>query len=141
MGNEINENEVQKKDRNSFTIKFILVFLFTCLAAAGLFLLWTWLAYQKRYSTELIRAGLVLLYILPCLLGGKMLRTFVKGNTWLFGAILGACYFAAVLVLSVVVKGSGIQINQLRMAPFLLCVISGITGTLRLHRKKEQVKE
>ena len=133
--NEITENDTGKKEKSGFTGKFILAFLFTCLAAAGLFLLWAWVAYHKRYSAEFIRAGLVLVYIIPCLLGGRMLRAMAKGNAFLWGAALGACYFGAVLLLSCIIKGTAVQAA---VAPLILCIISGAAGTLRRHRKKEK---
>ncbi len=136
--NEITENDAEKRQKSGSGGKFVLAFLFTCLAAAGLFLLWAWISYNKRYSAEFIRAGLVLVYIIPCLLGGRMLGAMAKRNVFLPGALLGACYFAAVLLFSYVIKGADVQAAA---APLILCTISGAAGTLRLHRRKEKEQE
>lgn len=137
MENEITENEDKKQQKSGYVWKFMIVFIFTCLSAAGLFLLWAWISYNKRYSAELIRAGLVLIYMIPCLLGGRMIRFLADGKRLLWGAGLGTCYFAAVLLLSFLVKGTALQIDKLRAAPLILCVVCGIAGTLRLHRIRE----
>lgn len=136
--NEITDNETEIRQKSGSAGKYVLALLFTCLSAAGLFLLWAWVSYNKRYSAEFIRAGLVLVYIVPCLLGGRMLGAMAKRNVFLPGAALGACYFAAVLLFSYVIKGADVQASA---APFILCTISGAAGTLRLHRRKEKEQE
>lgn len=135
---EENKEKEEKQPKSGFWGKFTGVFLFTCILAAGLFLLWTWISYNRRYSAELIRAGLVLVYIIPCLLGGRLIGFLADGKGPLWGAALGCCFFAAVLVLSVLVNGKALQIDRLCAALLVLCVVCGIAGTLRLHRKQEE---
>ena len=73
----VNTQEAENKEgvkKSRFGWKFFAVFLFTCLLAVVLLVLWAWISYNVRFSVSVIRAGLTLIYILPCLLGGRMLR-------------------------------------------------------------------
>ncbi len=135
---ENREDEEKKRNGSGFLGKFTGVFLLVCLFAAGIFFLLAWISYNRRYSAEFIRAGLVLVYIIPCLLGGRILRHLAKERAFLWGALLGGCFFAAVLVLSVLVKGITLQADRIRLAPLVLCIVCGIAGSLRLHGKEKE---
>ena len=75
------ENEQKAKRKQNDIGRFLAVAVLTIVLAAGYFLLWAYLSYELRLSAEVIRAGLVLLYIIPCWIGGRVLRRCMHGRT------------------------------------------------------------
>jgi putative membrane protein (TIGR04086 family) len=131
--------EQKEKKRPAFGWIFAGVTLLTLLAAAGLFLLWAWVSYHMRFSAEVIRAGLLSLYILPSLFGGKMLAGARCGRPLLWGAVLGAVFYAALLAASLlpaIVSGSGLpEPDRTDLLPLLLSVLSGALGAARFKKR------
>jgi putative membrane protein (TIGR04086 family) len=117
----------------------IIAFGVTLLAAAGQFLLWAWVSYHLRFSTELIRIGLLSLYIFPCLLGGKMLARMRLAKPMLWGAGLSVCYygvlFAASLLVTFAAEGALSEPELTDVLPLFLSVFSGMAGSIP-HKKR-----
>ena len=75
---KIKENNTEKrhsqKRAGGYAIRFFGCWLLTVALAVGMFLFWIYLSFEMRLSAEVIRAGLMVLYILPCFLGARMVR-------------------------------------------------------------------
>ncbi len=127
-----------KKKKTGYGWKFVLFFFLTCLLAMVLFFSWAWISYHMRFSTELIRVGLTLLYIIPCLIGGKMLCAARMKAAPLWGAGLGIGYFILLLVLSFIKSGKIPQTWTVDVEIPFMCVLSGITGTLRFKKRGDR---
>jgi putative membrane protein (TIGR04086 family) len=130
-------NTRQKKKagkRPGFGWVFAGIVFLILLMTAGLFFLWAWISYQRRFSTELIRVGLIVMYSLPCLLGGRLLtRTrCVASPAW--GVALGACTYAVLFVLSCVEQGGVLEVEQLDAMTPLLYLASGGLGGIRIRK-------
>ena len=128
------ENEQNVKRKPNHIGRFIAVTVLTAALAAGWFLLWAYVSYELRLSAEVIRAGLILLYILPCWIGGRVLRRCIPDRAFVWGAVLGVAFYAIFFVLAAL-DGKTVQITQTHMINGILCVLSGIAGTLRFRRK------
>jgi putative membrane protein (TIGR04086 family) len=132
-------NSKKKKTKHrSFGWIFAGLLLLVLLTAAAFFLLWAWVSYHMRFSAEVIRAGLLSLYILPCLLGGKILTHTRCAKPLLWGAGLGIA-FALLLSLgaaafSYFMEGVLPEPDLTGAFPPLLCILSGVIGAIR--RKK-----
>lgn len=134
--NQALEKENEKKKKSSFWGKFLGIVLLTVLVAAGLFLLWVWISYRMRFSAEVIRVGIMALYIIPCLLGGRLIRRCRASGAVFWGIALGACYFGVILAISLGMRGGKLDMNSVGIAIPLMCVLSSVTGTIRLKNAK-----
>ena len=87
------ESREQNKEKKTNCVgRFLAVAVLVVMLAAGWFLLWAYVSYNLRLSTDVIRAGLVLLYILPCWIGGRVLRRcMMDAATSLIGSIVASC--------------------------------------------------
>ena len=132
------EEEKSGKRKKRGTGIAIALFLSIMLAAAFL-LLWAWISYRQRYSAEVIRAGLLLAYILPCFAGGRFLRCYVHSHLPLQGALLGGLFYGVLLLCSAVLRDGGGQLSAMDFSVPALCVLSGAAGTIR--KKKEIVED
>lgn len=130
------EHEQNVKRKTNYTGRFLAAAVFVIALAAGYFLLWAYVSYELRLSAEVIRAGLVLLYILPCWIGGRVLRRCVPGRAPIYGAGIGVLLYALLLGLHAA-EGTVIEITQTQMINCALCVLSGFAGALRLKRTKK----
>ena len=129
----------QEETKNTKTkgnvAKFAGSFMAACAAAAAFFFLWAWAAYSMRLSLELIRAGLIVWYILPCMIGGKVLK--VSGCRPLFVAalLLGGSFFAVLYGCSYIQKGGAPALSQNSLTVLFLCVAAALLGAA--GRKKQ----
>ena len=135
------ENQVNEKKKESGTgIRFFLILLGSVLLAAALLCLWAFAAFQMRYATDFIRAGMVGIYMLPCFLGGRFLRLLRQKHTPVLGALLGLCFYSVLLLTSFLVKGNPFSLEELEWETPLLCVLTGMAGALRLKNGKNSGK-
>ena len=88
------EKEHPQKRTQGYAIRFFGCWLLTVALAAGMFLLWIYLSFEMRLSAQVIRAGLMAVYILPCFLGARMIRRSCLPGKIFWGAFLGIAYYA-----------------------------------------------
>lgn len=131
-GNNTEKEHLQKRTQG-YAIRFFGCWLLTVALAAGMFLLWIYLSFEMRLSAQLIRAGLMAVYILPCFFGARMIRRSCLPGKIFWGAFLGIAYYALLILLSFLWRKT-LDIEQLQMTIPLMCILSGIAGALRLGK-------
>ena len=95
------ESREQNKEKKTNCVgRFLAVAVLVVMLAAGWFLLWAYVSYNLRLSADVIRAGLVLLYILPCWIGGRVLRRCMQRYAVIYGAVLGTVFYTILLALT-----------------------------------------
>ena len=128
------EEEKEQKSRGpgkgTFGFLFLIDVLVVVLAAAGMLFLWAWISYRMRYSTEVIRVGLVFVYILPCMLGGRLLLLGRRSHPPLWGALLGGLFYGILCLCSLLEKGDAFSFASLEWTTPLLCVLSGMVSAI-----------
>lgn len=133
MESETGEKPEQKPYKPGAGMKFCGVLLAVCFVTAGLFFLLAWVSYRVRFSTEIIRMGITGMYIVPCMIGGRIIRRMGFAPAMVWGAGLGAAFYALLLVISWL--EAEMQLGTARTTELILCVASGLLGTL--SRKKQ----
>lgn len=129
------ENEQKAKRKQNDIGRFLTVAVLTIALAAGYFLLWAYLSYELRLSAEVIRAGLVLLYMIPCWIGGRVLRRCMQERALGCGAVLGVLLYALLIGLHMA-DGETITFTRTHAVNCMLCVLSGVAGTLRFRSRR-----
>lgn len=127
--------EQNVKRKTNYIGRFVAVAVFTIALAAGYFLLWAYISYELRLSAEVIRAGLVLLYMIPCWIGGRVLRRCMHERALGCGAVLGVLLYALLIGLHMA-EGETITFTRTHAVNCMLCVLSGVAGTLRFCSHK-----
>ena len=133
MEPETGEKPEQKPYKPGAGMKFCGVLLAACFVTAGLFFLLAWVSYRVRFSTEIFRMGITGMYIVPCLIGGRIIRRMGFTPAMVWGAGLGTAFYALLLVISWL--EAEMQLGTARTTELILCVASGLLGTL--SRKKQ----
>lgn len=132
---EAEEQPKKKVQMPRWIAAFLGILLIECVLAAALLLSMTYVAFRMRLSTEMIRAGITILYALPCFVGGFFVRRLKLEPPLLWGAGVGAAYYGVLLAVSVAVAGqmmSGWEVP-------VLCVASAFVGLfIRKKRRMER---
>lgn len=129
------ENEQKAKRKQNDIGRFLTVVVLTIVLAAGYFLLWAYISYELRLSAEVIRAGFVLLYMIPCWIGGRVLRRCMQERALGCGAVLGVLLYALLIGLHMA-DGETITFTRTHAVNCMLCVLSGVAGTLRFRSRR-----
>lgn len=129
--------EQNVKRKTNYIGRFAAVAVFTIALAAGYFLLWAYISYELRLSAEVIRAGLVLLYMIPCWIGGRVLRRCMHGRALGYGAVFGVLLYALLIGLHMA-EGETITFTQTHVINCMLCVLSSVVGTLRFRNRNSK---
>lgn len=135
------EQAKKKPYRPGSVLKFVVSLLFVCLVAVGLLMLLAWVSFQMRFSAEVVRAGIMGLYIVPGLIGGRIIKGWKLKPAPAWGAGLGAAYYGVLLAVSwgvASMNAAGTNPVQTGLTVPVLCVASGLLGSL-LGRKKQKV--
>lgn len=104
------------------------ILLFMYIVTGGLLLLLTVLLSKMQLSEGAVSIGIVAIYVISGFLGGLLVGKRMKSKKFLWGMVMGACYFL-VLAIGSVVFHKGLDMEMTRFATTLvLCIASGMVG-------------
>ncbi len=104
------------------------ILLFMYIVTGGLLLLLTVLLSKMQLSEGAVSIGIVAIYVISGFLGGLLAGKRMKSKKFLWGMVMGACYFL-VLAIGSVVFHKGLDMEMTRFATTLvLCIASGMVG-------------
>lgn len=97
------------------------------LTAIALFIL-SFIMYKCKISMTGANSGILITYVLSCLVGGFIFSGCLSQKRYLGGGLMGVVYFLVAYVVSAVWNQSlAVQMPGMLTA-FLICVFSGILG-------------
>jgi hypothetical protein len=64
-----------KRSKGALALRITAALASAILLMAGLLFLWAWISYRVRFSAEVVRAGLLFVYIIPVLFAVKIIKT------------------------------------------------------------------
>lgn len=86
------------------------------------------LLYKLQLSESVVSAGVVIIYVVSGFLGGFVAGKIMKTRKFLWGMVLGGCYFLILVVGSIAFQhGIGMEISRF-FTTFVLCIASGMIG-------------
>lgn len=84
--------------------------------------------YRWDFSVNVVEIGILVLYLLSCLIGGMIAGKKAGNRKFLWGLLLGISYFVILLVLSVMgEQGIASGFGEL-VLPGIICLFSGMLG-------------
>lgn len=106
-------------------IKFLCIsFVVTMLVLVILaFMLW-----KVQISERIVNGGIIFSYIFSCFLGGMMFAGRKQSKRFLWGGVLGLCYFFVVVVVSMAINRQLFTAIPGMLTVFFLCVLGGMLG-------------
>lgn len=110
-------------------IRAVLKSLLFAYALTGLLLLaLAFLLFQFDLGEGPVSAGIIVVYVVSCLLGGFMAGRIMRKDKYLWGIIVGFCYFLLLLIVSFAVQGKWDMTAQHAATTFCMCVGGGALG-------------
>lgn len=104
------------------------ILLFMYIVTGGLLLLLTVLLSKMQLSEGAVSIGIVAIYVISGFLGGLLAGKRMKSRKFLWGMVMGACYFL-ILAIGSIVFHKGLDMEMTRFATTLvLCIASGMVG-------------
>lgn len=110
-------------------VKAVLKSLLFSYAMTGLLLLLlAFLLFQFDLGEAPVTAGIIVIYVISCLLGGFMAGKIVRKDKYLWGVLVGLCYFLLLLAVSFGVQGKWDMTIQHAATTFFMCLGGGALG-------------
>lgn len=114
----------KKKSYKWMAVDLIFMYIITGL---GLILMAVMLE-KFQLKSGFIDAGVIVVYVLSCWLGGFMAGKKMKMKKFLWGAFMGAAYFLILFAISAAIS-QGVPKDMVHMATTLLiCIVAGTLG-------------
>ena len=96
--------------------------------SAVLLLLLAVMVYKFGIPEKAVSIGIVLVYILSCLLAGVFMGKIQKNKRFLWGIVMGAMYFSVLLLLTGVVGKGFSEVASDFGTTLFICLGSGMLG-------------
>lgn len=130
--------EAQQKKQKGNGAKFAGSLVISCLTAAAFFFFWGWFCFTRRLSPEVIRAGILLLYALPCLTGGRILKKSGTKPVMVCAFFLGLFFWGLLYGISCIWMKEVLPLAGNVVSSAILCLASAELGTI--GRKRSGVR-
>lgn len=110
-------------------VKAVLKSLLFAYALTGLFLLLlAFLLFKFDLGEAPVTAGIIAVYVISCLMGGFLAGKLVRKDKYLWGVLVGLCYFLLLITVSFAVQGKWDMSLQHAAATFCMCLGGGALG-------------
>lgn len=110
-------------------IKAILRSLLFSYAFTGIALLFlALLLFTLNLGESAVTVGIVMVYVLSCLMGGFLTGKMIRKNRYLWGLCTGVVYFALLVMVSFAVQGKWDMTVSHAITTFLVCTGGGALG-------------
>ena len=84
--------------------------------------------YKWNFSVNTIDIGILVLYLISCLVGGMVAGKKVGNRKFFWGLMLGVAYFIVLVMLSLFGEGGiSSEVKEI-MLPGIICLFSGMLG-------------
>lgn len=109
-------------------LSILKILLAMYLVTGVLLLILSAMLYKMQLSEGAVSVGIVVIYVISGFLGGFLSGKIMKNRRFLWGMVMGCCYFL-ILVLGSIVFQQGINMELSRFfTTLILCTASGMIG-------------
>ena len=127
----MNQLKSRNEKKNPTGIIALTVFFMYAVSAILLFLL-AFLLYQMELTKEVVKIGIIVIYIVSGFAGGFFAGRQMKDKKYIWGLLAGGIYYVILVLFSLLVKegmGENAVVEPMQMfITFMLCVVSGMAG-------------
>lgn len=111
-----------------FCIRLLKILVFAYVITAVLLLILAELVYKAELNEQIVNISIILIYIIATFAGGHIAGKSMKTNKYIWGMIVGLCYFIILLIISAIINGSITNLSSNILTALLLCVGSSTLG-------------
>lgn len=120
---------MEQKLKKQTPVTFLLKGLLCSYVVTGVLLfILAFLLYQFRLSEQVISIGIIVIYIMATFFAGFLAGKKIGSKKYMWGFLMGAVYFALLLLVSLCVNRGVDSISTNLVTTFFLCAGSGMLG-------------
>lgn len=116
---------MEKKDLNLHLLKYLLI---SYVITAILLILLSFLLYWFDLSQGVISVGIIIIYVVSCLVAGILAGSHAEHHKFLFGLLMGIAYFLLLTLISMIINGPDFGFDRQFVTVLCLCSGSGMLG-------------
>lgn len=83
---------------------------------------------KGHMTAGFVSGGVIAAYVISCLLGGFCMGQHMGKHKFLWGMIIGCCYFGILFVVGRLVYHSAFRVDLQVISSFLICIVAGMLG-------------
>ncbi len=125
--NMLKKTKSRNEKENPAAILVASLFVMYVLSGLLLFLL-ALLLYKMELGETVVKIAIILIYIVAGMTGGLIMGKRLKDRKFLWGLLVGCCYFLLLFIISAIVK-QGVGLDAVKViTTMILCAASGMAG-------------
>lgn len=118
----------EKKGMVGNLLSVLIVVMGMYLLSVVLLFLISAITYFGDLSGQIVEIGILVIYILVCLVGGFITGKIKKSKRYLWGMVSGVGYFFVLLLVSLAMNGFSVTDPVGLLTVFIICIASGTIG-------------
>ena len=118
----------EKKGMVGNLLSVLIVVMGMYLLSGVLLFLISAITYFGDLSGQIVEIGILVIYILVCLVGGFITGKLKKSKRYLWGMVSGVGYFFVLLLVSLAMNGFSVTDPVGLLTVFIICIASGTIG-------------
>lgn len=119
----------EKPNSGEYPVFFLLkTLLFSYILTGVLLALLAVLLYKLRLDEKAVALAIIVIYVIGTFFGGFVTGKKLKNRKFLWGLLLGATYFAVLVLVSLAVGRGHIQLGNSFLTTLVLCAGGGMLG-------------
>lgn len=125
--NFTNKLKSRNEKENPGLILVAVLFVMYVISGILLFLL-ALLLYKLELSEAVVKIAVIVIYLVAGVVGGLLMGKKMKDRKFLWGLLVGGCYFLLLFFISAIIK-QGFSMEPVKViTTFILCAASGMAG-------------
>ncbi len=114
--------------KQTWVLSILKILLFMYIITGILLVILTGMLYKMQLSEGVVSAGIVVIYVVSGFLGGFLAGKIMQTRKFLWGMLMGGCYFLILIAGSVAFQhGIGMELSRF-FTTLVLCIGSGMIG-------------
>lgn len=91
---------------------------------------------KNNMGAGFISGGVIAAYVISCLVGGFCMGQYMGRHKFVWGILIGVCYFGILFLVGRIIYRTGIQADIQFISSFLICMVAGMLGGMLAPRVK-----
>ncbi len=89
---------------------------------------------KNHMGAGFISGGVIAIYVISCLAGGFLLGQYMGKHKFLWGILIGGCYFGIILLAGKLIYHNGGGWDIQLISSCLICIVAGMLGGMLAPR-------
>ena len=124
-----------KKENGAMAFLMILGGMF--LVSFFLLLIFSGVMLKGNVGSGFISGGVIAAYVISCLAGGFCMGQVMGKHKFLWGIVMGLCYFSVLFLVGHLCFQGEVAMNLQVVSSFFICIVSGMLGGMFAPRVRK----